>query len=121
MSLFQRIREMFKRINSISTPLGGFGWDNTPRVTQPPPTPGSEKPRAKSDNSTDELEMPPQANDPAIRDIVRRQLLRTYGRAPTKKEVDQMLAKTVVMSGVDHTTEQDLAEFQQIEKRRTKD
>jgi hypothetical protein len=62
------------------------------------------------------LEMPPQANDPAIREAMRQLYVQTHGKAPTRDEIDEMLATSLITSGVDQVTAQDLAEFEEMQK-----
>ena len=62
------------------------------------------------------LEMPPQASDPAIREAMRQLYVQTHGKAPTRDEIDEMLAASLITSGGDQATEQDLAEFEEIQK-----
>jgi hypothetical protein len=62
------------------------------------------------------LEIPPQANDPAIREAMRQLYVQSHGRAPTRDEIDEMLAACLITSGVDQVTAQDLAEFEEMQK-----
>ena len=56
--------------------------------------------------------MPPQANDPAIRECMRQLYVQTHGKAPTRDEIDEMLAKSIITSGTDHLTALDWAAIQ---------
>jgi len=62
------------------------------------------------------LEMPPQANDPAIREAMRQLHVQIHGKAPTRDEIDEMLATSLITSGIDQITALDLAEFEEMQK-----
>lgn len=62
------------------------------------------------------LEMPPQASDPAIREAMRQLYVQTHGKAPTRDEIDEMLAASLITSGVDQVTAQDFDELEEMQK-----
>jgi hypothetical protein len=64
-----------------------------------------------SEQNADELEVPPQANDPDFRDWLRQLFVTTYGRAPTRKEIDELCAKSIIKTGFERVTYEDLEAF----------
>lgn len=58
-----------------------------------------------------ELELPPQADDPAYREGIRQLFVTTYGCAPSRKEIDHLLAKSIVNTGSENMTLEELKAF----------
>ena len=52
----------------------------------------------KSGQEDVELELPPQANDPGFREGMRQFFVTAYGKAPSRKEIDHLLAKSIINS-----------------------
>lgn len=46
----------------------------------------------------DGLELPPLANDPYVRDGIRQLFVKTYGRTPSRKEIDHLFAQSIMVS-----------------------
>lgn len=64
-----------------------------------------------SEQEVVDLELPPQASDPAFREGLRQLFVTTYGRAPSRKEIDQLCAKSIIKTGFDIGTLEDFEEF----------
>ncbi len=58
-----------------------------------------------------ELELPLQANDQAYREGMRRLFVKTHGRAPSRKEIDNLFAKSIIKNGIDSVTLEELETF----------
>jgi len=61
--------------------------------------------------SRDPIELPPEANDPFYRDLMRQELVKRLKRAPTSREVDEELAQMLIKRGTDYIQPEDLGEF----------
>jgi hypothetical protein len=72
----------------------------------------SNQPLQNHTKSKSPLEMPLQAKDPTKREAMRQLYVQTHGKPATRAEVDHMLAGSIIVSGVDHVTDQDLAELE---------
>ncbi|MBU1196730.1 MAG: HNH endonuclease [Proteobacteria bacterium] len=67
--------------------------------------------QVKSELENTEFELPPQANDPEFRELMRQFFVKKHGREASRKEIDELLAKSIIETMVERVSSEKFDSF----------